>query len=47
MPTKNILGHGTANASPLFKDLEGWRNDHVDWNAASIARFKTKLAALK
>jgi len=46
MPTRNILGHGTANASPLFKDLQGWRNDHVDWNAASIARFKTKLAAM-
>lgn len=47
MPTKNILGHGTANASPLFKDLEGWRNDHVDWNSTSLARFKKKLAALK
>lgn len=47
MPKKNILGHGTANASPLFKDLEGWRNDHVDWGAAAMRRFKAKLAALK
>ena len=47
MPMRNVLGHGTANSSPLFKDLKGWRNDHVDWGAAAIARFRKKLAALK
>ena len=44
--TDHIYGHGTANDSPLFKDNEGWRNDHVDWDAAAVARFKKKLAAL-
>ena len=45
MPLRNILGHGTANASPLFKDLEGWRNDHVDWGPASVKRFKQRLCS--
>ena len=43
----NVIGHGTANGSPLFKDNEGWRNDHVDWDAAAVARFKAKLTALQ
>jgi len=45
--TENVLGHGTANSSPLFKDLKGWHNDHVDWGASAMASFKAKLAALK
>lgn len=46
IPTSRVYGHGTANSSPLFKDLEGWTNDHGDWNVADIARFKQKLAQL-
>ena len=34
-----------ANDSPLFKDLLGWRNDHQDWNAAAVARFKQAMVS--
>jgi hypothetical protein len=44
---KNVIGHAMANSSPLFKDLEGWRNDHVDWEAPAVARFQRDLAQLK
>jgi hypothetical protein len=43
---RNVLGHGTANASPLFIDRQGWRNDHVDWGAAAVRRFKDRLRAM-
>jgi N-acetylmuramoyl-L-alanine amidase len=44
IPLSNVIGHATANASPLFKDLEGWRNDHVDFGAPAVVRFKVALA---
>ena len=28
---QDVIGHAMANDSPKFKDLEGWKNDHVDW----------------
>jgi N-acetylmuramoyl-L-alanine amidase len=43
----NVIGHAMANASPLFKDLEGWRNDHVDWQPADVAVFRQRLKALR
>jgi hypothetical protein len=43
IPAADVLGHATANSSPLFKDLEGWRNDHVDWAASAVTRFKAAL----
>jgi N-acetylmuramoyl-L-alanine amidase len=43
----NVLGHGTANSSPLFKDLEGWANDHTDWSAGPLAQFKVLLSRFK
>ena len=39
----NLIGHAMANDSPLFKDLSGWHNDHQDWNAAAVARFKRAM----
>ena len=39
----NVIGHAMANDSPLFKDLLGWRNDHQDWNAVAVARFKRAM----
>ena len=42
--TANVIGHAMANDSPLFKDLLGERNDHVDWNASAVARFREALA---
>ena len=37
---KDVIGHSMANDSPRFKDLEGWRNDHVDWLAADVREFR-------
>ncbi|MGO8685280.1 MAG: N-acetylmuramoyl-L-alanine amidase [Thermoleophilia bacterium] len=42
--TANVIGHGTANSSPYFKDLLHWRNTHVDWLAAAVKQFHTLLA---
>jgi len=39
----NIVGHGTANASPYYKDLLHWRNTHVDWLAPAVRRFRALL----
>lgn len=41
---RNVIGHGTADSSPFFKDLVGWRNTHTDWGAREIARFRALLA---
>jgi hypothetical protein len=43
IPTDDVIGHAMANASPFFKDLTGARNDHVDWNAAAVTRFRQAL----
>jgi hypothetical protein len=45
IPTGDVIGHAMANSSPFFKDLTGERNDHVDWNAAAVARFRQALAS--
>jgi N-acetyl-anhydromuramyl-L-alanine amidase AmpD len=39
----DVVGHATANSHRLFKDLEGWRNDHVDWQAADVRAFRRRL----
>jgi N-acetylmuramoyl-L-alanine amidase len=41
----NVIGHAMANSAPQFKDLLGQRNDHVDWNAAAVARFRQALVS--
>jgi N-acetyl-anhydromuramyl-L-alanine amidase AmpD len=41
--TDRVIGHGTANADPAFHDLQGWRNDHTDWNQAQVDRFRALL----
>jgi len=43
---RNVIGHAMANRSPLFKDLEGWRNDHTDWLVQDVRTFRRRLAAL-
>ncbi len=40
----NIIGHGTANGSPFFKDRLHWRNTHVDWLAPAVRHFRALLA---
>ena len=44
---RNVIGHAMANRSPLFKDREGWRNDHSDWLARDVRTFRRRLAALQ
>ena len=39
----NIMGHATVNSHPLFHDLTGMRNTHVDWNAGEVAQFTAAL----
>jgi N-acetylmuramoyl-L-alanine amidase len=41
---ENVIGHAMANDAPQFKDLLGQRNDHVDWDAAAVQRFRQALA---
>jgi hypothetical protein len=44
---RNLIGHAMANDSPYFKDLEGWRNDHTDWLARDVRKFRKRLRRLK
>jgi hypothetical protein len=44
---RNLIGHAMANDSPYFKDLEGWRNDHTDWLARDVRKFRKRLRQLK
>jgi hypothetical protein len=46
IPTKDVIGHGTANDSPYFKDLQGFKNDHTDWGAAQVRLFQKRLREL-
>ena len=39
------VGHATANEAPQFRDLEGWRNDHTDWQAQDVLEVRRRLAA--
>ena len=42
---KNVIGHAMANDSPFFKDLEGWKNDHTDWQHQDVLRFRRMFGA--
>jgi N-acetylmuramoyl-L-alanine amidase len=37
---RDVIGHAMANGSPKFKDLEGWKNDHVDWLGGDVRKFR-------
>lgn len=39
----NVIGHGTANDSPYYRDLKGWKNDHSDWSQPQIELLRAKL----
>jgi len=43
IPVRSVIGHATANDSPLFRDREGWVNDHTDWQAADVAELRGLL----
>ena len=38
-----VIGHAMANQAKEFRDLEGWRNDHVDWQEPEVAAFRRLL----
>ena len=37
---RDVIGHSMANGSPHFKDLEGWKNDHVDWLEGDVRKYR-------
>ncbi len=39
----DVIGHAMANGHRLFVDKLGWRNDHTDWSAPSIAALRQRL----
>jgi N-acetylmuramoyl-L-alanine amidase len=39
----NVIGHAMANDSPFFHDLEGWRNDHTDWQPEDVRALRRRL----
>jgi hypothetical protein len=41
---RDVIGHSMANDSPDFKDLEGWRNDHVDWLRGDVRKYRKIVA---
>jgi hypothetical protein len=45
IPLRDVIGHSMVNDSPFFRDNEGWRNDHTDWQPADVARVRAMLRA--
>jgi N-acetyl-anhydromuramyl-L-alanine amidase AmpD len=45
--SSNIIGHAMANQTPQFRDLEGWRNDHTDWQTQDVLEVRRRLAATR
>jgi hypothetical protein len=43
IPLSDVIGHGTANDSPFYKDLKGWTNDHTDWSAPQVDLLHAKV----
>ena len=43
----NIIGHAIANEAPQFRDLQGWRNDHTDWQAQDVLEVRRRLSAAR
>ena len=39
----DVIGHAMANDAKGFRDLQGWRNDHTDWQQPEVARFRSLL----
>ncbi len=47
IPLAGVIGHGTANDSPYYKDLKGWTNDHTDWSAPQVDLLRAKVKGSK
>lgn len=39
----DVIGHAMANDTKGFRDREGWRNDHTDWQEAEVVAFRRLL----
>lgn len=39
----DVIGHAMANDAKGFRDLEGWRNDHLDWQQPEVLQFRSML----
>jgi N-acetyl-anhydromuramyl-L-alanine amidase AmpD len=39
----DVIGHAMANGHRRFKDLEGWKNDHADWQTPEVRAFRKRL----
>ena len=39
----DVIGHAMVNEAKGFRDLQGWRNDHTDWQQPEVARFRSLL----
>jgi hypothetical protein len=39
----SVIGHAMVNDSPFFHDLEGWRNDHTDWQPEDVRALRRRL----
>ena len=44
IPASRVIGHAMANGAPGFHDLEGWRNDHSDWQLVDVLEVRRRLA---
>ena len=40
---RNVIGHSMVNDSPFFRDYEGWRNDHTDWQKEDVKELRHRL----
>nr|WP_238338348.1 peptidoglycan recognition family protein [Pedococcus badiiscoriae] len=40
---ESVIGHAMANDAKGFRDLEGWRNDHLDWQRPEVVQFRSML----
>jgi len=40
----DVIGHAMANDAKGFRDDEGWRNDHVDWQRPEVVAFRRLLS---
>jgi len=40
----NVIGHAMANDAPQFRDLEGWRNNHTDWQLTDVLELRRRLS---
>ena len=40
---RDVIGHAMVNDSRFFRDHEGWRNDHSDWQLQDVRELRSRL----